>query len=240
MKSAKKNCTSKNPFGSQEKGRGGAPAKAPLYRPCGAVALPKWFESVMRVTGASVSSHSAPCLQTSVYHSLSSYIGKDKPLRCVEVKNMPCTDMLAREKATWHVHSGNNAFVGYVSGEETVYITCSSCSTQGVKEKPNAMVKFVKGANNNKRYQWLQFDETTWGELHTTLFKGTCNTMSAIKFVVMIVVVFVVVIIIIKIKIVDVIKMIIIKIITKIIKILIVSCTVLKTCRVRQLGNHGI
>lgn len=150
--------------GRQERGRGarGAPSKAPGYRPCESVDLPRWFESEMRKMGACVSSHSAPCLTTSVHSSLSRYIGKDKPLRCVELKNVPCPDMLARKEPRWHVHTGNNVFMGFVSGDDAIYVTCTACVTEGIEQKPNQYVEYVKGSEKNARYQWLKFDEGGW------------------------------------------------------------------------------
>lgn len=146
----------------KEKAARGAPSKAPAYRPSGSADLPGWFESEMRRMGSSVCSHSAPCLTTSVPESLSRHIGKDKPLTCLEVKNVPCPDMLAREEPKWHVHSGNNVFVAFVKGESSVYVTCTACATKDPKAKPNKFVKYVKGTEKNCRYQWLKFDEKTW------------------------------------------------------------------------------
>lgn len=151
----------------------GAPSRAPVHRPCGAVHLPGWFESVMRECGASVYNHSAPCLNTSVRSSLSRHIGNDKPLRCVEAKNLPCPDMLARGEAPrWHVHSCNNVFLGYVEGGGEIYITCTTCTTEGALQKPNELVEYVKGSEKNRKYQWLCFDKAAWEGVHAALRGG--------------------------------------------------------------------
>jgi len=73
--------------------------------------------------------------------------------------------MLAREKPVRHTHSGNNSFVGYVEGMDTVYMTCSTCVTQGVSEKPNDYVMYVPGTLKNNKYQWLVFAEEEWNAL---------------------------------------------------------------------------
>lgn len=151
----------------------GAPTKAPVHRPCSSVVLPGWFESVMKANRASVYNHSAPCLQTSVRSSLSQHVGEDKPLRCVEAKNLPCPDMLARKEGPkWHVHSGNNVFLGYVEGEEDVYLACSTCCTTSPDLRPNGFVNYVKGAHRNQKYQWLHFDKKSWEKLEK---RGQCK-----------------------------------------------------------------